>query len=102
MQVIKTLKRPDAVKENIKEQFNNLNKIVLQNIATIRGLVQQSKSLQQIIVQLKDKEEEENREILESLQRTHQSISKTIAELITQTEKLFEVYQDLCEDCFRK
>jgi len=86
------------MKENFREQFRNLNTIILSNVDTLKGLISQSKSLSEIINQLGDKEE--NTEIKKALEETQTNISSSIEKLTQQTQKLFEVYNKLIDQVF--
>lgn len=88
------------MKENFKEQFQNLKKIIINNINTLRDLVKQSDQLSNVIKTLEDKTE--NELLKKQLENLKCEISKSIDALIEQTNQLFKTYEKLVEEIFGK
>lgn len=89
------------MKENFKEQFENLRIIIKTNVSTIKNLVDQSENLTTIITTLTN-QNDQNIELKSQLQLLRDQISNSIKELTEQTEKLFNTYNKLIEEVFGK
>lgn len=87
------------MKKNFQEQFLNLRKIIQTNVSTLKDLITQSESLSEIIQSLGDNS---NADLKRQLEETKKKISESIAVLVDQTENLFESYDKLIEEVFRK
>lgn len=88
------------MKNNFKEQFQNLRDIIKSNVATLKGLIQQSTQLSELIPKLAEKQGTE--EIIGSLKKTQEEIDQSIASLVEQTQKLFTAYDKLVDEVFGK
>jgi hypothetical protein len=88
------------MKNNFKEQFQNLRDIIKSNVVTLKGLITQSAQLSELIPKLA--ENQGNEDIAISLKKTQEEIDKSILALIEQTQKLFASYDKLVDEVFGK
>jgi uncharacterized phage-like protein YoqJ len=88
------------MKDNFKEQFNNLKNIILTNISTLRDLVRQSEQLSSLIKQLEERDG--NAALKKQLEKSRFDISQSTDVLIEQTNELFKTYEKLIEEIFGK
>jgi hypothetical protein len=88
------------MKNNFKEQFQNLRDIIKSNVVTLKGLITQSTQLSELIPKLAEKQG--NEDITVSLKNTQAEIDKSIASLVEQTQKLFAAYDKLVDEVFGK
>lgn len=89
------------MKKNFQTQFNKLRSIIQANVSTLKSLIDQSDSLSEIIRSLGDNpEEESNKQLKEKLESIKRQIATSIQELTTQTERLFDSYNQLIEEVF--
>ncbi len=86
------------MKKHVQIQFENLKSIIENNIVTLRGLLDQSDKLSDLIQKIG--KESDSSEIKGKLEETKAGISRSIDILIAQTESLFKVYKSLVEEIF--
>jgi hypothetical protein len=90
------------MKENFKEQFENLRLIIRANVVTIRSLGHQSESLSNIISMLEANETEEKKQLRSQLELLRKQFSDSLNQLVSQTDDLFNTYKNLIEKVFGK
>ncbi|MDA0781890.1 MAG: hypothetical protein PQ612_02190 [Rickettsiales bacterium] len=89
------------MKKSFQEQFKNLKEIIAANVQSLKGLIQQSENLSEIIEKL-DETEPKSKELKEQLEQIKSQLSKSIDELVTHTRQLFEAYDKLIDEAFKK
>lgn len=88
------------VKENFQTQFENIRSIMMDNIKTLRNLLDQSDNLSKIIHDLQN--QNGTPEIISNLEKSKKEIEDSISKLAGQSESLFETYQKLVVEVFGK
>ncbi len=87
------------MKQNFKEQFLSLRKIIETNVSTLQELIKQSENLSSLIQQLKPEHEST---LKAQLGDSREKINASIRSLATQTQDLFKVYENLVDEVFGK
>lgn len=83
------------MKPNIQVNYQNIRNLIKSNVDTIVTLVEQAQNLEKIVNSISDSETE--KELKQKLETQISSLRSTIAQLVDQTESLFESYDEMVE-----
>ena len=86
------------MKNNFREQFENLRTIIETNVATLRSLLKQSEQLSELVQKIQNSEKDN--ELKKQLVESKTNITTSIDVLVGQTQNLFKVYENLVDEVF--
>lgn len=81
------------MKPDIQDSYQNIRNLIKGNVDTIITLVGQAQNLERIVDSISDAETE--KVLKEKLEQQISDLRGTIAKLVTQTEELFESYDEM-------
>ena len=87
------------MKTSIQNNYQNIRNMIKTNVDTIILLVEQAQGLEQIVNNISDNEA--NSDLKNKLENQIAELRKTIADLVKQTESLFESYDEMVQSAFK-
>lgn len=87
------------MKTSIQNNYQNIRNMIKGNVDTIILLVEQAQGLEQIVDNIGDNEA--NSDLKKKLEDQIADLRKTIADLVSQTENLFESYDEMVQAAFK-
>lgn len=85
------------MKPSIQNNYQNIRELIKRNVDTIIVLVEQAQGLEQIVGTIS----ETDSELKTKLEDQIASLRATIANLVNQTESLFESYDEMVQTAFK-
>lgn len=86
------------MKTSIQNNYQNIRNMIKSNVDTIILLVEQAQGLEKIVADIADNEA--NNDLKNKLENQIADLRKTIADLVKQTESLFESYDEMVQSAF--
>jgi hypothetical protein len=87
------------MKPSIQDNYQNIRNLIKGNVDTIITLVEQAQGLEKIVNSISDSETE--KELKQKLENQLSELRSTIAKLVSQTEDLFESYDEMVESTLK-
>lgn len=87
------------MKAALVQQLTGMKEALLKNMESVKALVSTSKALGDVIVQLQSKPDKEgNKDTIAQLEDTRKNISKSVDDILHNTDNLFKAYKEMV-DC---
>lgn len=85
------------MKAILVQQLNSMRDALQKNMESARSLVATSKALGELIMKLKTQDGVVNNDTIVQLEETRKNISKSIEEILQNTDTLFKAYKEMVD-----
>lgn len=87
-----------SMKAALAQQLSGMKEALLKNMESVKALISTSKALGEVIVKLQaDPNTDSNKETIAQLEDTRKNISKSVEDILRNTESLFATYKDMVD-----